>query len=172
VPETGKDKTGASEVFRTKTVRKAKAVKKPVKRPVKKRAKVKSAFNSIIRDVASRHQVDPAIIKAIIMVESSYNPWAVSKRGAKGLMQLMPTTAKSLGVQDSFNPEQNINAGVRYFKHLLKRFNHDTTLALAAYNAGSRHVRKYNGVPPFNSTKRYIEKVYRYHKIYQKDSDG
>jgi len=166
--KTRRDTTGASGVLQRKTVRKA----NPVKKPVKKKLKAENAFNSIIRDVADRHQVDPAIVKAIIMAESGYNPRAVSKRGAKGLMQLMPTTAKSLGVRDSFNPEQNIKAGVRYFKHLLKRFNHDTTLALAAYNAGSRHVRNYNGVPPFNSTKRYIEKVYRYHKIYQAKSDG
>jgi len=83
------------------------------------------------------------------MAESRYNPKAVSRCGAEGLMQLMPLTAKSLGVADSFNPTDNISGGVRYFRTLLDGFNGDIKLALAAYNAGSRHVRKYGGAPPF-----------------------
>jgi len=129
-------------------------------------------FIPIILEAASRHGVDPAIIKAIIMAESNYNPRAVSHRGAMGLMQLMPTTAKALGVNDIFNPEQNINAGVRYFKQLLIRFNGDVRLALAAYNAGSRKVRKYKGIPPFKTTRRYIRKVLKYRKIYDEELNG
>ncbi|MBW2634401.1 MAG: lytic transglycosylase domain-containing protein, partial [Deltaproteobacteria bacterium] len=112
----------------------------------------------MINRAAATHEVDPALIKAIIMAESRYNPRAVSKRGARGLMQLMPVTAKSLGVIDSFDPEDNINGGVMYFRRLLDRFDGDVTLALAAYNAGSRYVRKYGGVPPFRQTRTYIHK--------------
>jgi len=131
--------------------------------------KAERLFHPIVLEAADRHQVDPALVKAIIMVESSYNPRAVSKKGAKGLMQLMPTTAKALGVEDSFNPEHNINAGVRYFRHLMNQFDGDTRLALAAYNAGSRKVRQYRGIPPFRATKYYIKKVFRYYKHYKEE---
>jgi len=124
-------------------------------------------FRSIILQAANRHQVDPAIIQAIIMAESSYNPKAISRRGAKGLMQLMPRTARALGVKNSFNPEHNINGGVKYFKQLLNQFDGDLKLALAAYNAGSRKVRRYKGVPPFKATHRYIKKVFEYHRYYR-----
>jgi soluble lytic murein transglycosylase-like protein len=128
------------------------------------------SFSPIIQNAASRHDIDPALVKAIIMAESDYNPRAVSKKGAKGLMQLMPVTARSLGVDDAFNPEQNIHAGVRYFKSLLRQFDGDEKLALAAYNAGSRNVRHYKGIPPFKDTKRYLKKVYRYYEFYKKES--
>jgi len=97
---------------------------------------------------------------------------ALSKRGAKGLMQLMPVTAKSLGVEDSFDPEDNINGGVMYFKKLLDRFEGDVELALAAYNAGSRYVRKYGGVPPFRQTQTYIQKVFKYHRHYKQEVEA
>jgi len=124
-------------------------------------------LHPIILQTANRYQMDPALVNAIIMAESEYNPRAVSKRGARGLMQLMPATAASLGVKDSFNPEQNLDGGVRYFKRLVNRFDGDVTLALAAYNAGSRKVRFYRGVPPFKATKRYIKKVFLYYQIYK-----
>jgi len=131
------------------------------------RRKKERLFHPIILQVASRHDIDPALVKAIIMAESGYNPNAVSKRGAKGLMQLMPSTAEALGVEDAFNPEQNISGGVRYFKLLVNRFDGDVKLALAAYNAGSKIVRHYQGVPPFKSTHYYIEKVFRYYELYK-----
>ncbi len=126
-------------------------------------------FNPIIREVADHHDMDPALIKAIIMAESGHNPKAVSKRGAKGLMQLMPITAESLGVEDVFDPEHNIKAGVVYFKKLLNQFDGDVKLALAAYNAGSRKVRKYKGIPPFRATRIYIRKVFRYYEKYKEE---
>ncbi len=129
-------------------------------------------FKPIILKVAKLHQVDPSLVMAIIMAESGYNPKATSKRGAKGLMQLMPRTAKSLGVENVFDPEQNINAGVSYFKQLLNRYKGDVTLALAAYNAGSRKIRKYRGVPPFKATKFYIKKVFNYQQHYKKLMTG
>ncbi len=129
-------------------------------------------FRSIIQEASDLYEVEPELIQAIIMAESSYNPRAVSRRGARGLMQLMPATAKSLGVEDSFNPEHNIHGGVRYFKQLLDRFGGDTRMALAAYNAGSKKVRKYQGIPPFKATKYYIKKVFSYYKSYKTDSDS
>lgn len=127
-------------------------------------------FHGHILRASQAYEVDIALIRAIIMAESSNNPRAVSHRGAKGLMQLMPITAKSLGVEDAFDPAGNIDGGVRYFKQLLDRFNGDVKLALAAYNAGSRYVRKYGGVPPFKATRLYIEKVLKYHREYQTET--
>ncbi|RJQ62194.1 MAG: hypothetical protein C4530_05280 [Desulfobacteraceae bacterium] len=123
-------------------------------------------FAPIVIRAAQEYGVDPAIIKAIIKAESGYNPQAVSNRGAKGLMQLMPNTAKSLGVEDIFCPEQNILAGVKYFKQLLDEFRGSTKLALAAYNSGSQKVKKYKGIPPFKTTQLYIKKVFKYQKEY------
>lgn len=126
-------------------------------------------FYHHIMQAAATYNVDPALIRAIIVAESSSNPAAVSKRGAQGLMQLMPTTAKALGIEDSFDPGLNIDGGVRYFKRLLDRFEGNVRLALAAYNAGSRYVRKYGGVPPFRATRRYIKKVLHYQKKFQSE---
>jgi len=131
------------------------------------RNKKERLFHPIIIQEANRHEIDPALVKAIIMAESGYNPNAISKKGAKGLMQLMPSTAQALGVEDAFNPEQNISGGVRYFKQLVNRFDGDVKLALAAYNAGSRKVRHYQGIPPYKSTHYYIEKVFKYYELYK-----
>ena len=129
-------------------------------------------YNPIIKKAADRYEIDPALVKAIIMAESNYNPRAISKMGARGLMQLMPATAEALGVEDCFNPEHNIHGGVRYFRQLLDRFDDNIELALAAYNAGSRKVRKYNGIPPFKATQIYIEKVFAYYELYKKEMSG
>jgi soluble lytic murein transglycosylase-like protein len=124
-------------------------------------------FHPIIDRAATQYQVDPALVRAIIFAESGYNPTAVSNRGAMGLMQLMPSTAKAMGVEDCFDPEHNIYGGVKYFKKLFNQFGGDVKLALAAYNAGSRKVREFNGVPPFRATERYIQKVLKYYDIYK-----
>ena len=124
-------------------------------------------YHHIISQAAARYQVDRELIKAIILSESGYNPRAISRSGASGLMQLMPGTARALGVGDIFNPEHNIDGGVKYFKQLLDRFNQDVKLALAAYNAGSRNVLKYNGIPPFRATHRYIKKVIKYQDYFK-----
>jgi len=129
--------------------------------------KAERNFDHIIQRVAKSYDVDPALVRAIIMAESSYNPRAVSKKGARGLMQLMPKTAEYLGVEDSFNPEHNIDGGVRYFKELLDQFKGDVKLALAAYNAGSRRVREYKGIPPFKATQLYVKKVFDYQQQYK-----
>ena len=127
-------------------------------------------FYEHILQASQTYEVDVDLIRAIIFAESNYNPQAVSHRGARGLMQLMPRTAKALGVKDSFDPAMNIDGGVRYFKQLLNRFSGDVRLALAAYNAGSRYVHKYGGIPPFGATKRYIKKVLHYHNRFKAES--
>jgi soluble lytic murein transglycosylase-like protein len=129
-------------------------------------------FHGLIIEAAGRYEVDPHLIRAIILAESGYNPRAKSKKGARGLMQLMPSTAKALGVEDIYDPEENIDGGVRYFRSLLDRFDGDIRLALAAYNAGSRYVRHYAGVPPFEATRRYIKKVLRFQKKFAKETAG
>jgi len=129
-------------------------------------------IRAIILDVADRHDMDGALILAIVMAESGYDPLAVSERGARGLMQLMPRTAEALGVNDIFDPEENIDGGVRYFKALLSQFQGDITLALAAYNAGSRHVERYSGVPPFKATQRYIEAVLEHYRAFKRQLAG
>ncbi|MGE5422312.1 MAG: lytic transglycosylase domain-containing protein [Ignavibacteriales bacterium] len=119
----------------------------------------KESFSDIIKNASETYGIDEKVIRAVIKNESSFNPSAVSHCGAQGLMQLMPSTAKSLGVTDSFDPEQNIMAGTKYLKHKLDEFGGDLKLALAAYNAGSGAVRKYGGVPPYKQTMAYVNKV-------------
>lgn len=131
-------------------------------------SKAERLYYPIIIKNSKQYDVDPLLVKAIIMAESGFNPNAVSRVGAQGLMQLMPKTARYLGVKDSFNPEHNIQGGVKYIKRLLDRFNGDVTLALAAYNAGSRNVRKYKGIPPYPETKNYVKKVSHLHAGYKK----
>ena len=124
-------------------------------------------FESIINSCALEYGVDSSLVKAVIQAESNYNPNAVSRKGATGLMQLMPKTAQSLKVNNSFNPAENIRGGVRYLKFLLETCKGDVALALAAYNAGLSNVAKYKGVPPFSETRNYVAKVMNYRRSYQ-----
>ena len=165
-PEIGQPKLSAS------LQKKLLAVKPDQILPIISLNSAERLFQPIVLKAADRYKVDPAMVMAIIMAESSYNPKAISKKGAKGLMQLMPTTARSLGVKDSFNPEHNINAGVRYFKKLLNQFDGDVELALAAYNAGGRKVREHRGIPPFGATRYYIKKVIKYYRYYKTQIDS
>src|SRR3989454_4454691 len=113
----------------------------------------------LVREAADRHRVDPALVRAVIETESNWNPRAYSRKGAGGLMQLIPTTAQRYGAYDVFNPQQNIDAGVRHLKMLLQRYNGNLDLALAAYNAGEGAVDKAQGIPPFRETRNYVQKV-------------
>ncbi len=120
----------------------------------------RDGVEKIVREAAERHRVDPALIRAVIETESGWNPVAVSRKGAAGLMQLHPVTAQRLGVSNIFNPRENVNAGVRYLKGLLERYNGNLDLALAAYNAGEGAVDRHGGrIPPYRETRRYVQKV-------------
>jgi len=126
------------------------------------------AYNNIILQASKMFRVDPHLIKAVIKAESDFNHKAVSNKGAKGLMQLMPGTASDMAVENPLNPEENIFGGTRYLSQMLDRFNNDKTLALAAYNAGPEKVEYYKGVPPYPETKGFVQKVLNYYRQYRK----
>jgi soluble lytic murein transglycosylase-like protein len=113
----------------------------------------------LVREAAARHHMDPALVRAVIETESGWNAAAKSRKGALGLMQLIPTTAVRFGVNDAFSPQQNVDAGVRYLKTLLERYNGNLDLALAAYNAGEGAVDRAHGIPAFRETRDYVQKV-------------
>ncbi len=128
-------------------------------------------YDHIIQRAAQTHRVSAGLIKAVMHTESGFNPSARSPVGAQGLMQLMPATAKRFNVSNAFDPEQNILAGSKYLSILLKRFNGNTHLALAAYNAGEGNVSKYGGIPPFKETRDYVQRVTsRYNNLYAQDN--
>ena len=118
-------------------------------------------LRQLVRSAGKAHGLDPDLIESVIRVESAGNPRAVSPKGASGLMQLMPETARALRVQDVFDPAQNVEAGTRYLRQLLDLYNHDLALALAAYNAGPAKVAAHKGIPPYRETRNYVSHVIR-----------
>ncbi|MDR2444087.1 MAG: lytic transglycosylase domain-containing protein [Deltaproteobacteria bacterium] len=126
-----------------------------------------AVYEEMIQSAARRHSISPALIKAVIQAESRFNAQAVSSQGAVGLMQVLPSTARSLGVNSPHEPYNNINAGARYLKKLLIEYNDDEYLALAAYNCGPDAIRRYgNAMPPFRETKSFVAKVMLYYQSY------
>ncbi len=121
------------------------------------------SFAEIINRTAEKYGLDPELVSSVIKAESNFNPDAVSSCGAQGLMQLMPGTAASLGVTDSFDPVQNIEGGTKYLSKMLNRYGGDVELALAAYNAGPGAVDKYDGIPPYQETQAYVQRVIGYY---------
>ena len=124
-------------------------------------------FEKIVRSASDRYDVDPDLVWAVMKAESNFNPRAVSRKGARGLMQLMPATAHLLDVDDIYNPTENVNGGVRYLRSLLNRFSGNRRLALAAYNAGAKAVEQYKNVPPFAETREYVRRVLDYYRLYR-----
>lgn len=127
------------------------------------------SFDSTIRKFSLEFKVDSKLVKAVVKNESCFDKMAVSTAGAQGLMQLMPPTARSLGVNDSFNAEQNLRGGIKYLSELISLYNNNLALALAAYNAGPGTVKKYDGVPPYRETQRYVERVMASYRDYLRE---
>lgn len=125
-------------------------------------------YDGLIQLTAMEHDLPPALLKAVIAAESNFRPAAVSRKGAQGLMQLMPDTARDLGVDDPFHPTDNVRAGARYLRALVDRYD-SLDHALAAYNAGPSAVDRYGGVPPFPETRDYVERVLNYYRAYYGD---
>jgi soluble lytic murein transglycosylase-like protein len=132
------------------------------------RVKLMSTINSSIYAASEKYGIDANLIKAVIKQESGYNPYALSHAGAQGLMQLMPATASSLGVEDPWDIEQNIDGGTRYLKDQLDYFGGNLQLSLAAYNAGPNNVIKYKDIPPFSETQDYVKRVMQYYNQYSR----
>ncbi|MEW6375877.1 MAG: lytic transglycosylase domain-containing protein [Thermodesulfobacteriota bacterium] len=130
-------------------------------------AKDLNHYDSLISEFSRKYQVDFALIKAMIRAESGFNPFAVSRKGAKGLMQLMPETALRMSISNVFSPRENIEGGVRYFKYLLSLFNNDLRLSLAAYNAGENLVFERRSIPPYRETMEYVRRVLNYYQSYK-----
>jgi soluble lytic murein transglycosylase len=130
------------------------------------------SFRTVISQYASAYRLEEALIKAVIKVESNYNPAAVSRKGALGLMQLMPDTARLMNVRDPLDIEENVRGGSRYLRLMLDQFQGNLELALAAYNAGPNAVRRYGGIPPFEETRSYVDRVKQYLRHYRQGRDA
>ena len=126
-------------------------------------------YDEIILSAAERHGVDPALVRAVVKAESDFNETARSRKGAQGLMQLMPETARLHNVANVYDPEENVEGGVQHLRLLLDRYRGDLRLALAAYNAGVQAVEKHGGIPPFAETKEYVRRVLTFHERYRKN---
>ncbi len=137
-------------------------------KPVKPAGYNTSQYDYLITGASQRQKVSFALLKALIKTESNFNPRAVSHAGAKGLMQIMPANIKELKIKDPFDPRENIMGGARYLKKLIKRFNGELRLALAAYNAGPSVVERHQGIPPIKETEEFVERVLKYYAIYRR----
>jgi soluble lytic murein transglycosylase len=131
--------------------------------------RVTRAYDPAIKRASVQHGVSPALVKAVIAAESGFDPEATSRKGAQGLMQLMPRTAERMGVDDALDPWQNIDGGTRYLSEMIERFPGELNLALAAYNAGPEAVKRHRGVPPYEETRTYVRRVLRYYEKYDAD---
>jgi hypothetical protein len=132
----------------------------PLSRPILEPAAIPNEYRDLIRTASARHGVDARVVNAVIQVESAYHSRAVSPKGARGLMQLMPATGRQYGVLDLFDPKVNLEAGIQHLKRLLTRYD-DLPLALAAYNAGEAAVDRFGGIPPFRETQDYVTRILR-----------
>src|SRR5262249_15205816 len=126
-----------------------------------------ASLRTLVETISTNHGVDPALVRAVMKTESNFNRWAVSSKGALGLMQLIPSTGRRYGVQDFFDPQQNIDGGVRYLKFLLEKFNGNLDLSLAAYNAGENLVERLGRIPAIPETASYVQKI---RTVYKKKS--
>ena len=123
----------------------------------------KGKISPMIQSLAQKHEMDPYLVEAVVKAESDYDPMAISRVGAQGLMQIMPKTGLGLGLQNPFDPQENLDAGIRHLKNLMGKYSNNMDLALAAYNAGEMSIAKYKGVPPYPETLDYIQKIKKYY---------
>ena len=142
-------------------MKRAQPILAPTRTPAQATAITRAELNSMVAGAGERHQIDPDFINSVIRAESEFHSNAVSKKGAQGLMQLMPGTASQLGVSNPFDANSNVEGGTKYLRDLLEKYNYDPVKALAAYNAGSSRVDKYHGVPPYFETQAYIARIIR-----------
>lgn len=129
---------------------------------------VTDRYDDLITEASKKHGVSFSLLKALIKIESDFNPRAISSAGAKGLMQIMPENIMALNIKDPFDPLENIMGGARYLKQLIRRFDGKLPMALAAYNAGPNMVDRYKRIPPFEETENFVEKVMKYYSIFKK----
>jgi soluble lytic murein transglycosylase-like protein len=136
-----------------------------IRHPTREAAEaVNAELASLIDEIATQHEIDPDLVRSVVRVESNFNQYAVSPKGAQGLMQLMPGTARRFGVANSFDPKENIEGGVRYLKYLGRLFPEDLRLVLAAYNAGEEAVNRHGGIPPYAETQAYVRSVSQHYE--------
>lgn len=133
---------------------------------------LRGQISPMIQNMSQKHEMDPFLIEAIVKAESDYDSTALSLKGAQGLMQIMPGTAMDLGLKNPFDPQENLDAGIRHFKKLFTKYSSNLDLALAAYNAGEMSVQKYNGVPPYPETIDYIQKIKKYYSQFSTQSNN
>lgn len=132
----------------------------------------KGRISPLIQNLAQHHEMDPYLVEAVVKAESDYDPLAISRAGAQGLMQIMPLTGADLGLQNPFDAKENLDAGIRHLKKLMYKYSNNLDLALAAYNAGEMSVKKYNGVPPYPETIDYIQKIKKYYSQFSLQSSN
>jgi soluble lytic murein transglycosylase len=163
------DSQGVMHFTNTPTSTQYRVYIKEKPKPNVDRLKDMDRYDDIIAEAQRRHGVAGPLIKAMVRVESAFDPRAVSHKGALGLMQIMPKNLKRLKVRDPYNPWDNIMGGTRYLKEMLERFDGQLPLALAAYNAGPHSVEQYRGIPPYDETQKYVRKVMRFYAIFKKE---
>jgi soluble lytic murein transglycosylase-like protein len=133
---------------------------------------IPTKYDELILQLARSYQLEPALVKAVMHVESAFNTGARSGKGAMGLMQLMPDTARRFGIRDAYNPVENVTGGVRYLRWLFRYFDGNITHVLAGYNAGEKAVSRYGGIPPYSETRDYVRRVLRMRELYRRDYSG
>ncbi len=161
------DEDGVVHITNVPTSSKYRWMMRETERPRIRYNGSKKQFDSLINSASTKYGVDPELVRAIVKAESDFDTNAVSQKGARGLMQLMPETSRAMGVRDAHDPEDNVEGGIKYLSRLLKMFDRKVPLAVAAYNAGENAVLKYGSIPPYSETQTYVKRVLYYYDVYK-----